>query len=217
LTASSSHLLQHRLHRQAAERSLQNEQRGVKGLSPKNSMATTYYFLTAPDEPDVLDWFRQQAQRPEEHPNERRTLLFYRQFGPLAVESDGEIDAAASPLITVYLPTTCRGRLWTVGEVHFLAQNMRQKFPELEGIRKRFQSRLEELPIDWERRRDGEEGYGCYLEGMTRNVAERVFAFPQGLAAHKAGQYFVSVHDNDAVLDRICAKLRLRGIDCSPV
>jgi hypothetical protein len=93
---------------------------------------------------------------------------------------------------------------------------MRQKFPELEGIRKRFQSWLKEMPIAWERRRDGEEGYGYYLEGMTRNVAETIFASPKALAAYEAGKYFVSEHDNEGVLDRICAKLRLRGVDCSP-
>lgn len=93
---------------------------------------------------------------------------------------------------------------------------MRQKFSELEDIRKRFQSWLKEMPIAWERRRDGEEGYGYCLEGMTRNVAETIVASHKALAAHEAGQYFVSEHDNEAVLDRICAKLRLRGVDCSP-
>jgi hypothetical protein len=54
-------------------------------------MATTYYFLATPDEVDVLDWFRQQSDRHEVHPNEKGTLLFYRKFGPLAADTEGRL------------------------------------------------------------------------------------------------------------------------------
>lgn len=58
------------------------------------------------------------------------------------------------------------------------------------------------------------EGYGYYLEGTVKNISDSIYAFPDGLAAYQAGQYFVAESDNEFVLDRVCRALRLRGIDC---
>ena len=178
-------------------------------------MATTYYFLSAPDEHDVLDWFRSQSDIAEEHPNEQRLLLFYRQSGALAHTEDDGIDVSRSPLVSIYSPKIRKSALWTVGEVHFLWEGA-SRFPALERLRKRFQTWLREQPIAWERKQDGlAESYGHYLEGSIKNVADAVYAFPKGLMAFEGGQYFVAEHDNDAVLDRLCRKLRLLGIDCA--
>lgn len=178
-------------------------------------MATTYYFLSAPDEHDVLDWFRSQSETAEEHPNADRVLLFYRQYGPLAHAADRTPDATASPLVSIFTPKIRRSALWTVGEVHFLWKGT-LRFPALERLRKAFQTWLRDRPVAWERKRDGsEEGYGYYLEGSVKNVADAVYAFPKGLAAFEAGQYFVAEHDNEAVVERICRMLHLRGMDCS--
>jgi hypothetical protein len=176
-------------------------------------MASTYYFMSAPNEHGVLEWFRSQTETAEEYPNADRTLLFYREHGSLAEKEDGSPDPTASPLVSIYAPKVRKSALWTIGEVHFLWKGTK-RFPALERMRKRFQSWLRERPIAWERRYDTLEGHGYYLEGSIRNWAETIYAFPEGKAAFEAGQYFVSQHDNEFVLDRVCRTLRLRGIDC---
>ena len=177
-------------------------------------MATTYYFLSAPTEQDVLNWFRGQAEAAEEHPNDDRVLLFYRQYGPLAQTSDGSPDATMSPLVSIFFPKVRRSTLWTVGEVHFLYKS-KAGFSDLERLRGRFQKWLQSHPIAWERQQDGREGYGYYLEGGIQNIAEKVFALPTGGAALEVGQYFVAEGAGDYELDRICKALRLRGVNCS--
>lgn len=177
-------------------------------------MATTYYFLSAPTEQDVLHWFRDQPEVAEEHPNDERVLLFYRQFGPLAQNNDGSADATMSPLTSVLFPKIRRGVIWTVGEVHFLYKS-KAGFSDLERLRRRFQKWLQSHPIIWDRRHDGREGYGYYLEGGIKNIADKVFALPSGNIAHEAGQYFVAEGTGDYVLDVLCKSLRLRGVNCS--
>ncbi len=177
-------------------------------------MATTYHFMSAPHELDVLDWFRSQAETAEEHQNAERILLFYRQYGPLAHNEDGSPDATGSPLVSIYNPKIRKSSLWTIGEVHFLWRGA-SRFPALGRMRKRFQNWLRERPVVWERSQDGLEGYGYYLEGTVRNISDSIYAFPDGLAAYRTGQYFVAESDNEFVLDRVCRTLQLRGIDCS--
>ena len=172
-------------------------------------MATTYYFLSAPEEQGVMDWFRSQPETLEEHPNEKCVL-----FGSLNLSVDGNPDASRSPLVSIFLPKVRRDALWTVGEVHFLVKNSAGTFPQYERVRRRFQSWLGKHPVAWERKYDGREGYGYYLEGTIKNLADKVFALPMGLAAFEAGQYFVAERDNDAMLDTICRLLSLRGVEC---
>jgi hypothetical protein len=176
-------------------------------------MAATYYFLSAPSQVDVLDWFRQQPETGEEHISDDRTLLFYRQFGPLAKNADGTADPTMSPLVSVYLPKVRRGVVWTVGEVHFLHM-AKAGFPALDRLRKSFQRWLEDYPIVWDRKQDHLEGYGYYSEGTVRNIAEKIYALPDGLSAFEAGQFFAAEGDNELVLERVCKSLRLRGINC---
>ncbi|WP_144036731.1 hypothetical protein [Sphingopyxis witflariensis] len=171
-------------------------------------MAATYYFLSAPNERDVLDWFRRQPEAAERHLNEERMLL----AGPLIQKSESSLDASDFPLISIIMPKVRRGALWTVGEVHFLHKP--KEFPALERLRKRFQAWINENPRVWEQKHDGREGYGYYFEGTVRNIADAVFALPSGLTAFETGQYFVAEDDNDGVLDRVCSTLRLRGINC---
>jgi len=71
---------------------------------------------------------------------------------------------------------------------------------------------MKQFPVAWERKRGGEEGYGYYLVGSTKNIADKVYALPLGLAAYEAGQYFVGEQDHR--LDDICKILRLRGVNC---
>lgn len=178
-----------------------------------STMATTYYFLSAPSKVDVLDWFRQQPETGEEHVNDDRTLIFYRQFSALAQNPDGSADPTMSPLVSVFLPKVRRGVLWTVGEVHFLHMT-KAGFPRLDRIRKSFQRWLEEYAIVWDRKQDNLEDYGYYFEGTIKNIADKIYALPDGLSAIEAGQFFAAEGDNELVLDRVCKSLRLRGVNC---
>jgi hypothetical protein len=178
-------------------------------------LAATYYFLQNPDEPsEVLRWFREQPEAPDEYPKGEATLLFFGQCGQMAFSSDGGVDVGRSPLVTVFKSQVRRQALWTVGEVHFLAARMRTAFPPLEILRQKFHDWLKSHEEVFDQR-SPEDGLGYYLEGSARNVAERVFALPSGLTAIEAGRFFVKHTDNAALLDRICRSLRLRGVECA--
>jgi hypothetical protein len=176
---------------------------------------THYYYLEAPGETEVLDWFRSQPHPPDEYPKDEGVLLHFRSFGGLTSDGSGGFDASKSPLVSLHLPCVRRGILWTVGEVHFVTQNLGALYPGLNALRRRFQRWLGPHEIVWERQREIEEGYGYFIEGGVKNIADRIYALPTGVAAHANGQYFVAKHDNDFVLDRICKKLALRGVSCA--
>ena len=177
-------------------------------------MTTTYYFISSPDDQSVINWFRSQPEVAEEYPNEVRLLLFYRQFGGLAREADGTIDAERSPLVSIYSPKVRRGVIWTVGEVHFLAKG-RSLYPGLEMIRRRFEKWLKAKPTIWRRMNSPPEGHGYQLEGSIQNIANVVYAFPDGMIAFDSGRYFVAERDNELVLEKLCRTLRLRGVECT--
>jgi hypothetical protein len=176
-------------------------------------MAKTIHFLSAPNERDVLEWFRVQPELANEFSDDQKVVLHYHQLGPFVLKPDGSADAAVSPLVLVYLPKIRRDVLWTVGEVHFLYKP-NARFPQLERLRKRFETWISKQEVIWEQRFDGSEGYGYYLEGSVKNICDRIYAFPSGFAAHNAEQYFVAGNDNDGVLDRVCRSLHLRGVEC---
>jgi hypothetical protein len=115
--------------------------RPIADISPRDkqrSMAATYYFLSAPNDHGVLDWFRSQTETAEKHSNEVRVLLHYCQFGALAQNADRSFDPSRSPIVSIFFPKVRRGALWTVGEVHFTYKS--KEFPALERLRKRFQA-----------------------------------------------------------------------------
>lgn len=180
----------------------------------KRVVGSTLYFLAAPNTHDVLRWFQSQKDTPEEHSKVGGALLYYRQFGNLVLDANGEIDVSQSPVVTVVEPQIRLKALWTVGEVHFLAKGTATDMPEYHRLRRRFQSWLGNHPIVWDRVNDGIEDYGYYLEGSVKNFADRVFALQSGAEAFEGGQYFVAYDDNEFVLDRICRLLRLRGVEC---
>jgi hypothetical protein len=173
---------------------------------------STYYYLEAPDGAEVLDWFRSLPQPADEYPKDGGLLLHFRAYGGLVSGGSGGFDVSGSPLVSVFPPTVRRKVLWTVGEIHFLTKDLRTRYPDLDALRRRFQRWLETHQLVWERRRDGEEGYSHFLEGGIKNVAERVYALPSGLAAYEDRQYFVGHGEADVTLDRVCKTLRLRGI-----
>lgn len=178
-------------------------------------MGTTYRFIAAPAEPSpILAWFRALDPAPAEIPTARAMVLYFPHMGPLAYRADGQIDAARSPVVTVFSPQVKRGVLWTVGEVHFLASPLRSLFPELHRVGRDFARWLGGQDCVFSIK-SGPHEFDYYLEGSVRNYDSPVHAFPAAREALAQGQYFVGDDDNGARLDQLCRALRLRGLDCS--
>ncbi len=178
-------------------------------------MGTSYRFLSDPAQSEVvLAWFRQLKEPPCEVVGERQIVLYFAHLGPLNYEEDGKtVDALASPIVTVVPPRTTHASLWTVGEVHFLTSGLRRRYPELHRVCLAFGDWLNSLECVYSLE-DREGKYSYYLEGSVRNEDSPVFAFQSGLDALQNERYFVGSRDNDARLDTICRKLRLRGVPC---
>lgn len=177
-------------------------------------MGSTYRFVSAPGETaEVLSWFRELNAPPREVVTDRSTVLLFEHQGPLRYADDGTVDGKLSPVATLFLPTVRRGTLWTVGELHFLATPLRKLYPGLHRIVLDFSKWLEAHECVFSNKRSVNP-YNYYLEGSVRNHDAPIFAFDSGLRALSSGRYFVGAADNEAVLDKLCKQLRLRGIDC---
>jgi hypothetical protein len=178
-------------------------------------MGVTYRFIADPAEPsEVLAWFRALPSRPTEVPTERGCVLYFTEFGQLAYEADGKVNAKNSPVATVFLPKVRRGVMWTVGEVHFLATPFRSQFPGLHKISRELSKWLAAHECAYSNER-AENPFAYYLEGSVKNYDSPVFAFTSGIEALRLGRYFVGDDDNDYRLDAICKSLRLRGVSCT--
>jgi hypothetical protein len=176
-------------------------------------MGTTYRFIADPHEPsEVLAWFRALSVPPTEVEKERGVLLLFGEPGSLAYDASGAIDAKASPLVSIFSPRVRRGILWTVGEVHFLSTPVRKRFPALHRVSSAFSDWLSTRHCGYS---DQNDEFGYYLEGSIKNFDSAVFAFESGLRALRAGRYFVADDDTEFLLDQLCQKLRLRGVECS--
>ena len=132
---------------------------------------------------------------------------------PVQHSADGSIDAAASPLVNVWLPAVRRRLLWTVGEAHFLSTPLRKLYPGLHKVSSAFSKWLGGLPCIYPSTED-ENNFNYYLEGSVRNFDAPVYAFESGMSALTRGQYFVAPDDTEYLLDKLCMTLRLRGIEC---
>jgi hypothetical protein len=181
-------------------------------------MATTFRFAAHPTEPsEVLAWFRNLATPPVETIASRGMVLYFSEFGEIEHKLDGSVDAEASPLVSVMLPKERRGVVWTIGEVRFLATPLRRRYPGLHRISAQFSRWISGRECVFANGvgHDAVNTFDYYLEGSIRNFDEPVWAFPSGMDALRAERYFLSERDNDAVVDRLCRTLRLRGIDCA--
>jgi hypothetical protein len=175
-----------------------------------------YVFVEVPQESGscVLDWFRNLTTPPEEIESTDGHVLYFREFGALAYDPEGKIDAERSPIVTLHLPQIRRGVLWTVGEVNFRSTNIRSVSPRLEAVHKAFRRWLAGFDLVFENRQGVESPLGYYLEGSSKNWGSgKIYALPSGLAALQRGQYFVSSRDHN--LETVCRTLRLRGVDCA--
>lgn len=178
-------------------------------------MGATHRFIADPAEPSkVVEWFRALRHPPTEKLSEKGMVFSFPAFGPLAYRSDGSLDPLASPVATVLLPRVRRGQLWTVGEVHFLATPLRQRFPELHKVNSAFGKWLADLDCVYSNKR-ADNSYNYYLEGSVQNYDSPVFAFASGLNALRDGRYFIAEDDTEGRLDALCKTLRLRGVVCA--
>ncbi len=178
-------------------------------------MGTTYRFIADPNEPsEVLAWFRALPSPPVEVQGKGCLWLYFENNGPLVRGAEGEINAKQSAVASLFLPQTRRGVMWTVGEVHFLATPLKKLFPGLHKVSSSFDKWLSTYECVY----SNKPGFNCewnyFLEGSVKNFDPPVFAFPSGLSALREGQYFVSEGDAAERLDKLCASLRLRGIQC---
>jgi len=141
-------------------------------------------------------------------------VLHFTEMGSLAYLPDGQIDADASPVVTIVLPQVRRGVLWTIGEVHFRASPLRKRFPVLYKIDTSFSKWLSSLDCIFSNKRK-ENPFSYYLQGSTQNDDAPIFAFPSGLEEIQKERYFVSYMDDQSRLETLCKTLRLRGVNCA--
>jgi len=179
-------------------------------------MGTTYRYIANPHAPDeVIGWFRALRTPPEEVPSERFAWLHFRSIGPIVHDADGRVDPCRSPVVTLFSPRVRRGILWTVGEVHFLPTPLRRSRPALHRVSSSFKKWLEGFDCVFSHEPGVTNEWSYYLEGSVQNWDPPIYALPSGLEALRSGQYFVAEEDNDFRLDKLCAALRLRGVQCT--
>jgi hypothetical protein len=178
-------------------------------------MGTSYRYIEEPkSSSEVLEWFRALRQPPVEHPTPYGFVMYFRDMGPLVYDDKGAVDVDKCPIVTLVIPKTKRGVLWTVGEVHFRAAPLRQLFPELHKISRSLSKWLSAQECIFTRT-SASNPYDYYLEGSIRNFDCPIYAFASGLAAIRRERYFVAERDNEALLDRVCRTLSLRGVECA--
>lgn len=179
-------------------------------------MGKSFRFLSDPADEEattVLTWFRQLHESPREVAARQHVVLYFASLGPLHYAQDGTVDADESPIVTVVPPRTACESLWTVGEVHFRTKALSRLYPALYRVSKAFEEWLNHYECVYSMA-DRDNRYSYYLEGSVRNHDSPIFALPTGLDALTSERYFVGAQDNDALLDTVCRKLRLRGVRC---
>lgn len=175
-------------------------------------MATTYRYLAIGGEHGrILDWFASLDSPPMVVDTPTGAVLHFASLGLLVRREDGSIDPTASPLASFIPPRRRRGSLWTVGELHFLTVDLRAAYPELDRIRRGLHAWLGQFELVFDGR-PGEWDY--FLEGSVRNTSADIYALPEAFRGLRHETYFVADDDNDAVIDRVCRTLALRGVPC---
>lgn len=179
-------------------------------------MGMSYRFACDPADAEmVLRWFRRLQEPPREVIAAQCVVLYFASLGPLHHAGDGTVDADLSPIVTVVPPRSVRESLWTIGEVHFRTSALSRRYPRLYRISKDFEEWLNSYECIYSLK-DRDSKYSYYLEGSARNHDSSIFALPTGLEALQNERYFVGAQDNDVLIDTICRKLRLRGVQCAP-
>jgi hypothetical protein len=184
-------------------------------LSKKKTW-TTHRYLEAPDEPSqVLGWLRSAGSRIEELPLPHGVAFHFKDYGELVAGDFGNVDVHRSPVVTVFVPHVRRGIIWTVGEVHFWATPLRQRYPPLYSLSQALRKWLRRFECVFANGHCQRPEWEYHLEGSIRNYDPPIFALPAALQALNSGRYFVDHRDNEHRLDTLCKALRLRGIQCA--
>jgi len=149
-----------------------------------------------------------------------RAVLWFHELGPVrmrertVLDDPGEgqvIERDWSPLLEIIKPRRPRPYLWTDCRIQFTPSPMKM-FPKLQRAQKDFVAWLAQFELVHDTAIAGGR-WDYWLEAGLRSSARVVHALPQAMAALSAGQYFVSLRDNDAVLDKLGRTLALRGVD----
>jgi hypothetical protein len=179
-------------------------------------MGTTYRFIADPiEESQVLQWMRSLTPKPIESPTKGGVVLYFKHLGPLLHDSKGGIDASQSPIVSIVHPRIRRTKLWTVGEVHFLATRLRETFPELQKVSTAFLKFLSSHECIYSNRRE-ENPFDYYLRGSIMNCDSPVYALESGMTAIKNSQFCVADDDSDWTVELVCRALSSLGIECGP-
>jgi hypothetical protein len=161
-----------------------------------------------------MSWFEALPDPPVFSVADTFVGAYFQSAGALVDDQDGRIDATSSPIVTLFPPMRRRGVLLTVGEVNFCPKQLRDRFPALHQVSQRFSRWLSQYPVVFPRSRVAPPEVLYHLEGSVQNYAIPIHALPAGESALRQGQYFVDHSDNDLVVDKLCQRLRLRGIVC---
>ncbi|WP_250656288.1 hypothetical protein [Alkalimarinus coralli] len=177
-------------------------------------MGSTYRYLSNKDEnKEIFEWFSSYVV--EKMESKGVTHFWFKEIGTLVYSDNEVIDQKKSPIVSVYPVKRVRGALLSVGEVHFLPEKMKDSFPELDSINRKFGSWLKKKELVFSNKSSFEGAWNYYLEGSVKNYSQEIYAFPSGLNLLKNGQYFVSDNDTKGMLETVCKKLALRGVECA--
>ena len=177
-------------------------------------MGATYRYLAVNDEHQaIVQWFCNRSEAPEVTPTQKGVSLLFTGAGATVHNIEGTADPKRSPMVNVFSPSPARGRLWTAGEIHFLATPLRKQFPHLHRISSELRGWLQQFELVHPR---PDVRWDYFLEGSIRNYDSEVFALPKAfLALQRGDTYFVGNTDSPATIDDLCRTLRLRGQPCT--
>jgi len=176
-------------------------------------MGSTQRFLALGDDlPRVYAWFAELPESPTVVQGARWQFLHFPSLGRLQHVNDTEqVDPKRSPVASLLPPEKLRGILWTAGELHFLPTPLRELFPKLDAISRRFAKWLRGFECVYEGPVASGE-WDHFLEGGLRNSDPPIYALPDAMKALRGGQYFVPHGLHGDPLDRLCRTLELRGV-----
>jgi hypothetical protein len=178
-------------------------------------VGVTYRFIQSPFESSaVVNWFSTLNTEIEktEVSDENGLVFYFREFGPLAMhDHSNKPDPYKSPIVSIILPKIVKGKIWTVGEVHFLSTPLKELYAPLHKISLDFKRWLTRQECVFSNKPGDELPFGYYFGGDIMNFDSPVYSFPSGIEALSHGQFFISA--NLTGIDNLCQRMRLLGID----
>ena len=175
-------------------------------------MGSTYRYIASEEEnQEILDWFSSYESKIIS--TDGAVHLWFPKIGRIVRNDSGEINKNESPIVSIYPVKSVCGSLLSVGEVHFLTNKLKKKFPELDTINRKFQSWIKKNELAFSSKPSFDGQWNYYLEGSIKNYDTNIYAFPRGVTLLKSEQYFVADGESNGRLDTICKVLALRGVE----